>query len=85
MDIVLKDLPMDPSENLTRLSQFVGAYATKNIDKATEVQIPLREKEKNIMLLEQQLEQEKYNQQAKLHVASFSRILNRWKYNIKPT
>lgn len=44
MDIVWKDLPMDPFENLTRLSQFAGAYAMKNIDKATEVQMLLREK-----------------------------------------
>jgi len=69
MDIVWKDLPMDPSKNITRLSQFAGAYAMATIDKAIEVQIPLREKEQNIFLLEQQLEQEKSNQQAKLQVA----------------
>jgi len=62
MDIVWKDSPMDLSENLTRLSQFVGAYATTTIDKATKVQILLREKEQNILLLEQQLAQEKSNQ-----------------------
>lgn len=55
IDIVWKDPPMDPSENLTRLLQFEGAYATETIDKATEVQILLREKEQNIQLLEQQL------------------------------
>ena len=55
---------MDPTENLTRLSQFAGAYATATIDKVAEVQMLLREKEQKIMLLEQQLEQEKSNQQA---------------------
>ena len=44
MDIVWKDSPIDPSENLTRLSQFAGDYATLTIDKAREVQMLLREK-----------------------------------------
>ena len=44
MDIVWKYSPIDPSENLTRLSQFVGAYVTMTIDKETEVQMLLREK-----------------------------------------
>jgi len=35
MDIVWKDSPIDPSDNLTRLSQFAGAYATMTIQKAT--------------------------------------------------
>jgi len=39
MDIVWKDSPMDPSENLTRLAQFAGAYAAVTIDKVTEVQM----------------------------------------------
>ena len=60
---------MDPSENLTRLLQFVGAYATETIDKSTKVQMLLREKEQNILLLEQQLEQEKSNKQAELQIA----------------
>jgi len=33
MDIIWKDSPMDPSENLTKLSQYVGAYATTTIVK----------------------------------------------------
>lgn len=45
MDIVWKDSPMDPSENLTKLSQFARAYATATIDKATKVQMFLKEKE----------------------------------------
>jgi len=56
MDIVWKDSPINPSENLTRLLQFVGAYATMTIDKAREVQMLLREKENKILVLEQQLE-----------------------------
>jgi len=53
MDIVWKDSPIDPSDNITRLSQFAGAYAIVNIDKETEVQMLLREKENKILLLEQ--------------------------------
>lgn len=33
MEIVWKDLPMDPSENITKLSQYAGAYATTTIEK----------------------------------------------------
>lgn len=55
MDIVWKESSMDPSKNLTRLSQFAGAYDMETIDKTTKVQMLLREKEQNIMLLEQQL------------------------------
>lgn len=58
MDIVWKDSPMDPLENLTRLSQFAGAYFMTTIDKETEVQMLLREKEQKILLLEKQLAQE---------------------------
>ena len=63
IDIVWKNSPMDPFENVTRMSQFAGAYATTTIDKVIEVQMLLKEKEQNILLLEQQLEQEKSNQQ----------------------
>lgn len=35
MDIVWKDLHMDPWENLTKLSQLAAAYATETIEKAT--------------------------------------------------
>ena len=37
MDILWKDTQTDPSNNLTKLSQFVGAYAFAMIDKAIEV------------------------------------------------
>jgi len=69
MDIVWKDSPIDPSDNLTRPSQFAGAYATVTIDKETKVQMLLGEKENKILLLEQQLKQEKSNQQAELQIA----------------
>ena len=62
MDIVWKDSPIDPYENLTRLSQFIVAYAMETIIKATEVQMFLKEKEQRILELEQQLAQEKSNQ-----------------------
>lgn len=69
MDIVWKDSPIDPSENLTRLSQFARAYASTTIDKATDVKIFLKEKENKILLLEQHLQQEKSNEQAKSQLA----------------
>ena len=37
MEVVWKDTPVDPSENLTKLSQFTRSYATTTIDKAMEV------------------------------------------------
>ena len=33
MEVVWKDTPIDPYENLTKLSQFACAYATITIDK----------------------------------------------------
>jgi len=73
MYIVWKDSPIDPSENLINRSHFVGAYAIMTIDKATKVQMLLKEKEQKILLLEQQLAQEKSNQQAELQVAQLQR------------
>lgn len=73
MDIVWKDTPIDPSENITKLLQFVGDYAATTIDKVTEVRMLLKEKEHKILLLEQQLAQEKTNQQAELQVAQLQR------------
>lgn len=48
--------PINPLENITKLSQFVGTYATATLDKAAEVQIFLKEKEENVQFLEQQLD-----------------------------
>lgn len=47
----LKYSPIESSTNLTRLSQFIGAYATVTIDKEIEVQMLLKEKEDKIMSL----------------------------------
>ena len=37
MNVIWRDLEVNPSEDLTNLSQFVGAYTIATIDKATEV------------------------------------------------
>ncbi len=47
MDIVWKDSQTGPLENLTKLSQFTGAYASATIDKAIEVRQLVKEKEEN--------------------------------------
>lgn len=59
MDIVWRDIPFSTAENLTRLSHFMGAYATVTMEKATEVSTLLKEKQERIAQLEQQLETEK--------------------------
>lgn len=69
MDVLWKDSPVDPSANLTRLSQFAGAYATTTIEKAIEVQMMLREKENKITSLEKQLWQVKSDQRAEIQLA----------------
>lgn len=53
MDVLWKHSLVDTSASLTRLSHFAGAYAKETIDKATEVQMFLRDKEKKITSLEQ--------------------------------
>lgn len=65
MEVVWKDTPIDPLENVTKISQFLGAYATATIDKAAEVQLLLKEKER-VQLLEQQLEQERQSTNRKV-------------------
>ena len=59
MEVVWKDTPSNPIENLTRLSQFVGEYTTPTMDKATEVSILVQEKDYKIMQLQQQLDEER--------------------------
>jgi len=70
MDVLWKDSPINPYANLTRLSQFAGAYAIATIDKATEVQMLLKEKEDNFFFfsLEQQLQQAKHDQQVEMQL-----------------
>jgi len=69
MDVLWKDSPVDPSANLTRLSLFACPYAIATIDKATEVQMLLREKGNKITLLKQPLQQVKTNQKARIQLA----------------
>lgn len=51
MNIVWRE-EVNPSEDLTKLSQYVGAYTTTTIDKASEVSHPMREKYQTIIQLE---------------------------------
>ena len=44
LDILRKDPTTDPTENITKLSQITGAYASATIDKASEVRRLLNEK-----------------------------------------
>ena len=57
LDVLWPDPTTDPSENLTRLSQITGAYASATIDKASEVQMLLKDREDKILFLQQQLQQ----------------------------
>ena len=61
MDVVWKDSLANPTKYLTKLSQFVGAYATATIEKAEEVELLLKQKEEKVQELERLLEQEKLN------------------------
>lgn len=63
MNVVWKS-EFDPSEDLTKLSQFVGAYTVVTMDKSTEVSHLMREKDQMISQLEVQLreQQQKINQ-----------------------
>ena len=45
----------DPSDDLTKLSQYVGAYSAATIDKASEVSLLLKTKDQEIFLLQAQL------------------------------
>ena len=38
LGVLWQDPTTDPTENLTKLSQIAGAYASATIDKASEVQ-----------------------------------------------
>ena len=44
LDVLWQDPTTDPTENLTKLSQIIGAYASATIDKAFEVRKLLNEK-----------------------------------------
>jgi len=64
LDILWQDPTTDPTENLTKLSQIAGDYASVIIDKASEVQQLLKEKEDQIQILQQQLQQANANNEA---------------------
>ena len=44
LDFLWKDPTTDPTDNLTKLSQITGAYASATIDKSSEVRLLLNEK-----------------------------------------
>ena len=58
-EAVWKDTPSNQIENLTRLSQFVGAYTAATMDKVAKVSILVQEKDDKIMQLQQQLDEER--------------------------
>ena len=49
----------DPSDDLTKLSQYAGAYSAATIDKASEVSLLLKTKDQEIFLLQAQLTEAK--------------------------
>ena len=64
LDVLWQDPTTDPTENLTKLSQITGAYASAAIDKASEVRQLLNEKEDQVQVLQQQLQQANVNNEA---------------------
>jgi len=60
MNIIWRDSEVNPFEDLTKLSQFAGAYTTATIDKETKVNQFLKEKDQRIKQLEEQLREEKH-------------------------
>ena len=55
MNVIWKDSEVNPSEDLTKLSQFAGTYKPAPIDKATEVNELIKEKDQKINQLEEHL------------------------------
>ena len=53
LDVLWKYPTTNPTENLTKLSQITGAYASAAIDKASKVRKLLNEKEDQIQVLQQ--------------------------------
>jgi len=53
--IVVWKEEFDPSDDLTKLSQYVGAYSTATIEKASEVSNLLKGKDQEIFSLQTQL------------------------------
>ena len=61
LDILWKDPASNPTENLTKLSQIARAYVSVTIEKASEVQKLLKEREDQIKVLQLQLQQANAN------------------------
>ena len=78
VDVLWKDPLVDPTEHLTK-SQFAGAYVTATIDKATEVQLLLKQKQDKFQELERQLEQERLNKnkQIEMKMSQFQKYFER--------
>jgi len=57
-EVLWKDAHVTPAKDLRKLSQYARAYAAATIDKAIEVQQPLREKYDRIRHLKENLENE---------------------------
>lgn len=53
LEVLYWDPTIDPTENLTKLSQITGSYASATIDKASEVQQLLKDREEQIQILQQ--------------------------------
>ena len=65
MNIVWKNTEVNPSEDLTKFSQYVGAYSEATIDKASEVVEMMKQKDLQIAMLEEQATE---NQQNIMHL-----------------
>jgi len=50
---------LDPSDDLTKLSQYAGAYSAATIDKASEVSLLLKTKDQEISTLQTELAETK--------------------------
>ena len=50
---------LDPSDDLTKLSQYVGAYSAATIDKASEVSLLLKTKDQEIFALQAEVTEAK--------------------------
>ena len=53
MNVIWKESEVNPSEDLTKLSQFAGAYRATTIDKETKVNQLVKEKDQKIKQLEE--------------------------------
>ena len=61
MNIVYKNTEVNPSEDLTKLSQYAGAYSAATIDKAAEVSQLMTQKYLHIAFLEEQANESQQN------------------------